>query len=364
MSYFKTELQKVLFKRKGTLVIAIYAVISILILLTTSSGINFSIEQNQDVYNAYMSRLQGPISPEKERFLLNEKTKFETADAQNNKALEDYLSGRIDELEFIETTNQNNKILKSKTVFNIIWEQYQYVDKHPDERYFIPVNGISAFVSLYKDRLDLVYYLLLLILITPIFCEEYESGIYPLLMSCKKGRYGLAKAKMYTAFSATGISFLVSSSIKWLCCFGRYPPCPLSYPIQSLDVFEASPFQSSFMSLILFAFSIELIGSILFACMITLVSNLCKQTLPALFVSFSTILIPSILFHNTPLKILIPSPAAFTQPLELFTGSYRETISASFYQVLPWLLCACGILISFLLFITSIRIFSFKRSKV
>jgi len=83
---------------------------------------------------------------------------------------------------------------------------------------------------------DILFIVCLLIVMVPLFCNEYESGMYSLLVSSVRGKYKVAIVKLLSVLSA-GIVILFSVA-EYICVDFMVGLDNSTFPLQSLKFFE------------------------------------------------------------------------------------------------------------------------------
>ena len=74
-------------------------------------------------------------------------------------------------------------ILDRKEAFGVISGQFLKIQENPNDRYFIYEYGWKMFLE--KESVDIIMLILILFIITPIYCFEDETGMSRIII-CKK----------------------------------------------------------------------------------------------------------------------------------------------------------------------------------
>lgn len=322
MRGFAWELNKILFKRRGLLLILLFFGIKLATLAFGTANVNALIEQNRDVYLSYVQKVTGPLTAEKQRKIEADHQAITDAQAKSAAIDSDFMSGKITEGEYSAQIAQVQVILKKADGFQIFYDQYQYVLQNTDRRYFLYTNGWKALLS--SDALDVVLVLLVLVLAVPVFTQEYELDMAPLLLSSARGRGRLAVQKIAAAVLLSAVASLLFSAGSYGYYAIRYGLPAGSAPLQSVPFFSGSAYNLSLFQAFLFVCAIKAAGYALFAVMVLLLGALCKRTLPALFAGLGLAVLPWLLFLSGSLKYRLPLPLGFMLANGYLRGTTAE----------------------------------------
>ena len=119
-----------------------------------------------------------------------------------------------------------------------MFEQYNGIQESKENRWFLYTNGWDGLLS--HDSLNLLFFLLLLLLITPVFCQEYESGMNELIMTEPIGAKHHALHKVVLVVLAVCALCLLDNGMRFLFYDLKYGLPHGNYPLQSLSYFAKS----------------------------------------------------------------------------------------------------------------------------
>lgn len=326
----KFELNKIFIKQKGLLAVLLFVIIKLVFLNSESGNINSFMEENKDNYIKYMSEYSGYVDTEKEISKENEYEIINNVRVSIDKLYENYENGEISYDDFSSQLEILDDYAVNKELFNIIYNKYQYAKESADNRYLLYDNGWNALLG--TEWLDIPLILLLLILITPMFCTEYETSMVQILLSSKNGRVFLAISKILLAALITiNISIIFSVTELWFFEL-KYGLPNGSYPLQSLECFYNSSANYTLMETYISIALYRIIGYIYFIIIIILVSVLTKRAITSLFISGLCIVIPNFLWSVDSVKYLLPTPIGLILGQGYFKGN--EYISTNNEQLL------------------------------
>lgn len=167
--------------QKGLWLILFYFALSIAGLLLFDTAENPEIEQNKAAYDYYLQQVEGKCTDETETFLSKEAGRIAQANSRLQNLYDYYSDGKLTENELTSQIAQAEETVRYQKGFELVFEQYNGIQESKENRWFLYTNGWDGLLS--HDSLNLLFFLLLLLLITPVFCQEYESGMNELIMT-------------------------------------------------------------------------------------------------------------------------------------------------------------------------------------
>ncbi|SDZ68353.1 protein of unknown function [Evansella caseinilytica] len=316
------EMKKMFFYQKGLLLIGLFFVLSAAALMIFDTPNNPDVEMNLPQYSYYLKQVAGPYSDETEQFFTNESKRISDAHVALQKAYDDYYDGNISEEELLAVTSPLEEIVKHESGFQLIFDQYTYIRENPDNRYFLSTNGWDGLLS--TDSLDLLFLLLLLVLVTPVFCSEYVSEMDSLHLTVKKGTRVHAVTKIILVLMTVIVLCLLTSLLRYGFFQVKYGLENGNYPLQSLAYFGASSKDSTLFSAFLSLTGIKIFGNLSFAMLMMLISVWTKKYALTLFSSTAVILLPYYGFSIESSKYFLPGPLGFMISTGFFRGNEYE----------------------------------------
>ena len=323
MRDFSFEIKKVLIYQKGAWFIPLLILLKILSLAILDDGADLSLEANKGDYIFYLEQVKGPMTEETESFLREESEKIASAKGKLENLYSDYYDGVLynqvmPEEELDSLSKPFEEQIEKEKGFQLIYDQYMYVRENPDNRYFLYTNGWNALLA--HERLDLPMFFLLLLLIAPMFCNEYESKMDIILLSSKKGRVTLVLKKILLAFGMVTLLSLLFSLIEYTYFHFQYGLSDGHYPIQSLEYFHSSLKNMSLFEAFIRSSVYKLFGYLCFSVLIMFVSVCTKKTILTLFISTVVILLPYFGLTARWIQYLLPLPLGFMLGSGFFRG--------------------------------------------
>lgn len=359
------EWKKLLIKQKGLFIIGLMILLKII--LTLQQGVNSDeiIDRNPEAYDYYINLFEGKLTEAKEQQLKDENYAVTNAQAELEELLQKWKSGSIEKESYEQKSAQYYERLQNKAVFKKIYNQYYYAKENPEKRYLMDERGWETLLS--NSMLDAVLLLTLIIVLTPLFCYEYENEMDMLLLSSSKGKYQTGIAKLTIAAILASTITLLFTVIEYVSLAWQVGMENGHFPLQSLQFFENSTYDITLNQALLLLVLIRIIGAILFAGCVCLVSIISKKTIITLFVSSILVFLPYISFPNKTLLYYLPLPSG----LLIGTGYLWGTIYNSVptvqgvekiiqFQAIPkemFLLLMGGYIIEIIL----VYLYSFKK---
>lgn len=322
MSLLIYEMKKMFFHQKGLLLISLFFILSMTTLVIFDTPKNPDIELNSEQYTYYLNQVNGPYSEKTERFFANESERISDANVALEKAYNDYYDGNISENELLTVTRPLEEIVENESGFKVIFDQYSYIRENPDNRYFLSTNGWDGLLS--TDSLDLLFLLLLLVLITPVFCSEFASEMDSLHLTVRKGTRVHAVTKIILVFVTVIVLCFLIALLRYGFFHIKYGLENGDYPLQSLSYFGTSTKTSTLFSTFIWLSAIKTFGNVSFALLIMLFSVWSKKYALTLFSSTAVILLPYFGLSMESTKYFLPGPLAFMVSTGFFRGSESE----------------------------------------
>ncbi|WP_067843761.1 DUF5050 domain-containing protein [Amphibacillus sediminis] len=310
------------FYQKGWLWVSLYFIFSFAFLFFFDSPKNPELEKNNSSYQYYLDLVNGSHTDETEQLFRNEANRISEAQVELTKIYDDYYDGHISEKELQDSIPALEKIIENERGFQVIFDQYKYVRENPDNRYYLATNGWDGLLS--TEQLDFGLLLLLLLLVTPVFCAEFSSDMRSLHLTLRKGTREHAISKMLLVFFVVIIISILSIMLRYGFYDIKYGLDHGNYPLQSLSYFGASLKEISLSSTFLWSTILKIFGNLIFAMLIMLFSVLTKKYALTLFSSTIIILLPYYLFTLDSSKYFLPGPLGFMLSTGYFRGSEYE----------------------------------------
>nr|WP_314459810.1 hypothetical protein [uncultured Clostridium sp.] len=325
MQTFLYEIKKMYIFQRGLLFVGLFILLHLVILYAQDKPANYHVEANLTQYYFYLEKVEGHLSSQSEQFLQEESQKINEAKVETDKLYDSYYNGDITESAFIQERSKLEEILKNQAGFDAIFEQYIYVRENPDERYFLYTSGWDALLG--TENLDYFAVLLILLLVTPIFCQEFENSMDSLMLTMKKGGRSQAVCKIVLVFTSIILTCIFSFGFTYLFYDIKYGLQNGDYPLQSLSFFSTSTKNLTLTRTYIYLCLFKLFGYLSFSVLIMFLSVCIKRYALTLFASVAAVFLPFIGVENSAVKYLCSGPLGFMLATGFFRGSQFKTDS-------------------------------------
>ena len=209
------EWKKLLFKRRGLGLIAAFLAAQAVLLLFVRPY-DEVLERNRTVYESYLTQVEGPLTAQKRAWLEAEMERLDSVHQELEQLKMDYYSGDISEEDYRSGFDRLQPEDAKYTGFSKLYSQYIYVRESAD-RSFLYTGGWETLLTDWEP--DYLMLMLLILLLTPIFCEEYACNMDDILRTQKHSARHHVGAKLAVALCLTGALTAVVQMMAGLLCF-------------------------------------------------------------------------------------------------------------------------------------------------
>jgi len=322
------ELKKILIKQRGIIVIFIMVLLKVILTLSNGYDSHYIIDQNPDGYSFYINQYKGKLTEKKEQEIKSEYYAVGHAAGELENLSSRWREGKIDKIQYESLSKEYYERQKNSAVFNVVYNQYYYVKEAPDLRYIMDNRGWSTLLS--HDNPDFLFLLCLILILTPLFCNEYESGMNSLLLSSRNGKYRTGVYKLLIGIIlAVGITVLFSL-IEFICINDMVGLNDGGFPLQSLELFQNSDYyitmNQAFIAIVLF----RILGAMLLAAFISILGIFTGKSIITLFLGSVLTFLPYIFLKGNSLIFFLPLPSGLLSGVGYLWGtSYISSIDQS-----------------------------------
>ncbi len=321
----KYECFKLFVKRRAWLLFLIFLVIRIFTAFLQQNYLrDIQMDVHFDAYMQSMEVLEGKLTPEKSAYIAEQNALIDEMLSLNREAVyNDYISGAITDDEYDTCMMRIQQGKEMQEAFAVINERYAQVSENPERIYFLYTNGWVGLLG--NERLDYVLLIMLMLMIVPTICSEFSTDMYPILRSTPNGGIRLYAAKcgvgILTALLAAVLCFAVE--LGYYAAVFRLPDG--SFPLQSLPPFVQSPYEVSIIGAAALTLVNRCFGAMYFSVLLICFAVLCRRALSAIFLGTLTILFPYLLWSESTMKYLFPTPLGFFLSCGFLKGSFLPT---------------------------------------
>lgn len=367
MRTFLFEWKKLLICRRGWLIILSALVIKLGYLLLAVSPKFTNIELYRNDYMYYMQNVEGRLTREKINYIESTASQSAAAKSEITQSYADFYAGNISEEECgLQVLEWRDLSMRYKGM-NALYEQYLYARQQPECRYMIYPNGWS--VLLQNDGLDLLFVLTLLVLLIPLFCNEYLCKMDCLAITTVNGNrsFGVHKGTVSVILAMLlNLAFIIENLIF---CTMKYGLPHAEYPLQSLEYFSGCPYSISLGQAFWILAFLRMFGTAFLAALICFAAVLTRRNAASCLLVLCIIGIPYISFSDS-LQYRLPIPLGFLRAAGYLLGNEviadaitsEETVIFSQVPVFQFLYLCMGSLI--IIFLCGLFVCCRNRNKI
>ena len=242
---------------------------------------HYMIDENEKYYNAYLKKYEGKITDAKQKQIEKE---YKRINSSGNELL---------------ASEQKNK------AFQVIYDQYTY-EREKGSGYILETRGWQSILE--HDNLDFSLIICIIILMTALWGNEYETQMDMMLRSCKKGKYQTPFAKVMLGGIISIALSAIFQLIQIIYLAGSVGLSHGNYPIQSLKFFQHFSYHITLSSAVVMVFIIRLIGAVLLAFMTMLINIWIKRKTVSMIISMAGIVLTTIIFRSDSMIYKLPLP--------------------------------------------------------
>ena len=291
------EWKKLLFKRRGLALIAAFLAAQAILLLFIRPY-DEVLERNRAVYESYLSQVEGPLTAENRAWLEEEMERLNSIHQELEQLKMDYYSGEVSEEDYRLCFDRLQPEDAKYTGFSKLYSQYIYVRESPN-RSFLYTGGWETLLTDWEP--DYLMLMLLILLLTPIFCEEYTCNMDDILRTQKHSTRHHVGAKLTVALCLAGALTAAVQAMELAFCASRFGLPHGDFSLQSVISFGGSPWELTLWEAFWAQFGLKELGYLYCTVLILFLSVLLKK--------FSLTLMASVAL--LPLPFLTLEPSAF-----------------------------------------------------
>lgn len=192
------EILKVFFVNKGVILL-----ILIFFQIFNCINLNYFIDSSEFYYKLYSEKLYGELTFEKNMYLEEEKQRFAVLETEQNKYLEEYNNGMIDERElqyYLQRLEINSDQIDG---FNRSYEQYFNLCNLKEKRHNVEYIYITPWKLLFDPEkltnnliLYAIAFCVLILILSPMGSIENSTGMEKIIQISVVGKKGIWKRKI------------------------------------------------------------------------------------------------------------------------------------------------------------------------
>lgn len=320
------EWKKLLFTRKGIWLILLLLAAELLGMLFLTQPYNKELESNRVAYESYLSQVEGPLTQENREALEAEMERLGNAEMQMSQLKRDYYAGNVTEEEYRSQFDLLLADTEKYPGFAKLYTQYIYVREN-ENRSFLYTGGWEVLLT--DQEPDYLLLLALIVLLTPIFCEEYASGMHQILLTQKKSARHMVLSKVSMALILTAVLTAALQLMDLCYCAVAYGLPHWDYSLPSLRSFGGAVKELTLGQAFWLQFALKELGYLYCAVLILLLSVLLKKFALTLMAGIAVLPLPFLTVDSNAVFLNIPGPWALTLGSIYLNGSKTSVDSAT-----------------------------------
>ncbi|MDR2714966.1 MAG: hypothetical protein LBB42_05565 [Coriobacteriales bacterium] len=355
---FLFELYKLLIIQKGLLVFCVLLVA----LLSFQFYSYIPLDDIERQENAYFVELEGEINQKTFSDIALLQRKIDEQKEAFSQIESEYFNGQVSYADYYQQERAFHRALTQEIALERVQKRALDLQESEEVRFASPwlisehgYKSIYGFMtsdgqdreSFVKQQLVGSFILLALcLLLAGSYSYERQSGSNKLLSTTARGRLRIRINKL-------GASILITFFV-WFCMVGKelyelfqlVPLSSLHAPIQSFSLFAHFPVPATILQFLIFACAMRLVNLACIACVIMLISALCKNVMQTTIISIILLVFPSTLFAFSGADVF--KYFALSKPV-MVVGSLMSSSGALQGCVIMSSLLLCGAIFSLFL---------------
>lgn len=295
LSLFNQELYKTFWIQKVIFLILICIGLQIYQYKDTS----IYLSQDYSIYLAYMKKLEGPLTNEKEQFILEEKNRFETIHEKQESIKKQEIDNRISKEQSQLLQEQLDQQCIGEEVFNQIVEQYEKIKHNPNREFVIPFFYQYTFLNSTWTMLPcIIMCLFSLIASIQIFPYEYKNQVNRITLLTTNGKQSIIRNKIMISFILC-VLFLIITVAPVIILFALKFPVSMPFaPALSLNELSLIPKWIPLIGVYIITILIQLFGIFSMTVTIHMIATKIKNMMLTCFISIIIFVIPLLLAYG------------------------------------------------------------------
>ncbi len=325
MIYMKANLyewKKILWYRKGLLLIILFVLLRILSLLLFDQPMNSDIINYEEGYQYYLAMTEGKLDEVKVTLFEEISNDFSEAESRLQTIYSDYSDGEINESEYQSRLSSLEATMSYKPGFLVLFKQFIYARADQENRYLLDTNAWDALLS--HDTLNILLVIVIMILTLVNFGAEISCEMDTLIRITKNGEQRTAKMKLAITSLLSMCACLLNFIVEYIFYQCKYGFSHSNAPIQSLSYFGEYTGSCSLGQAMLSMLLYKMLGCWFWGILVSVIVVLVKKYSLAMVISLSALLLPYYGISSSYIKYYAPYPLG----LMVATGYFRGTIQS------------------------------------
>lgn len=304
MKIFSAEIKKLFFSNRGWIILIALIVSQIIFFGFSNTNYNYQTEIYKSEYIFYLDTFGGKINSEKEILLNAEQERLLNLEQEASQIFQKLYEGEYTPAQYDEKAAELQNLTGKKAAFQQVISRWLYANEDPEHRYVMYDNGWNFAFS--ENILN--YPLIFCVIVTAVivFCKEYETQMYCIILSSKNGRSKTVISKLVVCLAVTVIFGLLSSGICLLCAHIRFGITNAGYPLQSISFFSESQYNLTIGQGYICVWILKILSLCLISIITSFFAVLLKHSAPVFFTGVMLVIIPGLILDLRNLLKFIP----------------------------------------------------------
>lgn len=290
----KYEFFKIFSNKKNFIIIAICLVLKIV--FSMQLDIDMPEGFNADVYEYYSEKLEGEYTKEKHVFIVSEYNRFQELLENAQVYEEEFKNDKIDAKEY-KVISDDIKSAKNrlKTVEYIVQKSEYYEKQDEQVEYFFDLYHIDYISNM---KVDIFLIIVMLVLITSIYTDDYYSGTVNMIKSSKNGRKKLFICRLICNISISMFFALLFSLIEFTVKYLKFGISHMDASIKSLLIMENMEYNLTIGQYVLATIALRCFFAVIVGFIIMFVAEKVHTNMGTYLIVMALVFIPEFIYDS------------------------------------------------------------------
>lgn len=290
----KYEFFKVFSNKKNFIIIAICLILKIA--FSMQMDIDMPEGFNAEVYRYYSEQLEGEYTKKKHDFIVSEYNKFQELLENEHEYVEKFENDKIDAKEY-KVISDDIKSAKNrlKTVEYIVQKSEYYEKQDEQVEYFFDIYHID-YVS--NMKVDIFLIIVMLVLITSIYTDDYYSGTVTMIRSSQNGRKKLFINRLICNISISAFFSLLFSIIEYMVKYFKFGMSHMGASIKSLLIMENMEYNLTIGQYVLAAIALRCFFAVIVGIIIMFIAEKVHTNMGTYLIVLALIFLPEFIYES------------------------------------------------------------------
>lgn len=290
----KYEFFKVFSNKKNFIIIAICLILKIA--FSMQMDIDMPEGFNAEVYRYYSEQLEGEYTKKKHDFIVSEYNRFQELLENEHEYVEKFENDKIDAKEY-KVISDDIKSAKNrlKTVEYIVQKSEYYEKQDEQVEYFFDIYHID-YVS--NMKVDIFLIIVMLVMITSIYTDDYYSGTVTMIRSSQNGRKKLFINRLICNISISAFFSLLLSIIEFMVKYFKFGMSHMDASIKSLLIMENMEYNLTIGQYVLATIALRCFFAVIVGLIIMFIAEKIHTNMGTYLIVLALIFLPEFIYES------------------------------------------------------------------